>query len=111
MMSDLKSGVDYSTIISNYSEKLGASFFKAVDANGIQLGASAYDSNGQVIYTATTFDHFATDGYLTANGTVRGIIMIVLLGISAAAFIASGVIGYIRAKRLHNYLNSKGQNN
>jgi len=44
--------------------------------------------------------------WLSASGTFRGVFAIVLLIIAAAAFIAAGVIGYIRSKKLNTYLDS-----
>jgi hypothetical protein len=44
--------------------------------------------------------------WLPASGTFRGIFAIVLLLIAAATFIAAGVIGYIRSKKLNTYLDS-----
>lgn len=48
-------------------------------------------------------------GYLTMNGNVRAIIIIVLLGLAATSFIASGFINQIKSKKLNNYLTSIGE--
>ncbi|MCR5646724.1 MAG: hypothetical protein K6F81_00390 [Acholeplasmatales bacterium] len=44
--------------------------------------------------------------WLTTNGTARGVLAIVLLVLSACAFIAAGVIGVMKSNKLNNYLNS-----
>ena len=56
-----------------------------------------------------TSAYAATSGsyrWLPASGTFRGIFAIVLLVLAAATFIAAGVIGYIRSKKLNTYLDS-----
>lgn len=44
--------------------------------------------------------------FLPADGNFRGIFAIVCFVISAACFIAAGIIGYMRATKLSTYLNS-----
>ena len=44
--------------------------------------------------------------WLPASGTFRGVFAIIFLLIAAATFIAAGVIGYIRSKKLNTYLDS-----
>jgi hypothetical protein len=60
---------------------------------------------GKTIITAYT-DTKESYRWLPASGTFRGILAIVLLAIAAATFIAAGVIGYIRSKKLSTYLDS-----
>ena len=47
--------------------------------------------------------------WLTSNGYVRGVLAIVLLGLAAACFIYSGLIGMKKTIRLTKYLNSIGE--
>ncbi len=44
--------------------------------------------------------------WLPADGTFRAILAIVLLLVAAGTFIAAGVIGFIRSKKLNTYLDS-----
>ncbi len=96
MVKDIKNGASAETIVKLYTNKLGHSLIGGtpVDKNGI-----AITENG-----AGAFDHFITSGFLTANGHIRAIIMIVCLLIGAAGFIGSGIVGYTRARKLHKYL-------
>lgn len=97
MISQIKSG-DYQTygeVTSNFNYKLGASI----------IAGTPLDANGNnCTNDLSKFDHIATAGYFSANGNIRGIVMIILLAISAASFIAGGIIGYIKAKKLKDYL-------
>lgn len=56
--------------------------------------------------TAHYSDATAANAFLPASGYFRGIAAIVLLAISAAMFIAGGVIGYLQSKKLNTYLDS-----
>ncbi len=47
-------------------------------------------------------------GYLWSNGTFRGVLLIVLLGLAATCFIAAGFINYRKEKQLSSYLQSIG---
>lgn len=97
MISQIKSG-DYQTfgdVTKNFNDKLGASIL-----NGTPLDANGNNCANDL----SKFDHIATAGYFSANGNIRGIVMIILLVISAASFIAGGIIGYIKAKKLKDYL-------
>lgn len=99
MITDIKSG-DYSTysaVVSKYTGQLGASILK-----GTPLDASGNDCSKNL----ADFNHIATAGFFSANGNIRGIVMIILLIISGAAFIAGGIIGYIKATKLKKYLES-----
>lgn len=49
-------------------------------------------------------------GYLTPNGYVRAIIAIILLGIAAACFIASGLICIKKSRTLNKYIDSLKEN-
>lgn len=81
-------GVAYDEIQKEFTNKLGNSML------------------GLVKNDAGEYVGFKTTSYLTANGYVRGIILIVLLGIAAASFITSGVIGLQKSRKLHAYLES-----
>ncbi len=99
MISQIKSG-DYATygdVVKNFNGKLGASILNGtpLDANGNNCSNNLAD-----------FDHIATAGFFSANGNIRGIVMIILLIISAASFIAGGIIGYKKSTKLKNYLDS-----
>lgn len=99
MISDIKSG-DYATftdVANKYNGKLGASILNGtpLDVNGNNCSSNLAD-----------FDHIATAGFFSANGNIRGVVMIILLVISAAAFIAGGIIGYIKSTKLKKYLDS-----
>ncbi len=86
VLSRAKEGISYDVIKTEFTGKLGNSMLGLVsDADGNYIG-------------------FKTTSYLTANGYVRGIILIVLLGIAATAFICSGIIGIKKSKQLHAYL-------
>lgn len=86
------------------------------DINAAGGGKTAYDAvkNNYVSKLGETMigkwnettNSIDTTGYLTANGYVRGIILIILLGLAAACFFGSSVIGIRNSKKLHNYLNS-----
>lgn len=45
-------------------------------------------------------------GYLWSNGTFRGILLMIILGCAAACFISSGVICYLKQRKLNAYLDS-----
>ena len=67
-------------------------------------------------YIGTTItDYYRGDSlsihWLPANGNFRGILAMVLLACAAAMFIAAGVIGLIRSKRLSSYMSSLNQKN
>lgn len=88
VLSKAKDGISYETLQSEFTNKLGNSMLGLrTDADGVAVG-------------------FKTTSYLTANGYVRGIIIIVFLAIAAAAFICSGVIGIKKSKQLHSYLDT-----
>lgn len=57
---------------------------------------------GKVIYEGSANNVH----WLFTNGNFRGITAMVLLILSAACFIAAGVYGYLRAKKLYTYLDS-----
>jgi hypothetical protein len=99
LISDIKSGnySKFSEATYKFNNKLGASILEGtpVDKNGVNCSTNLQD-----------FDHIATAGFFSANGNIRGIVMIVLLVISAACFIAGGIIGYIKATKLKKYLAS-----
>jgi len=54
----------------------------------------------------TGYEGGQATAWYTSNGYVRGVLAMVFLAIAAAFFITAGVIGYIRAKKLHTYLES-----
>ncbi len=89
-----------------YQNKLGSSIINGtpVDANGNAISVENLKNDTSII------DHIATEGYLTANGNIRFVIMTLFLAIAAACFISAGVIGYIKSVKLRNYLNSKKEN-
>lgn len=97
MISQIKSGdyAKFGDVTKNFENKLGASII-----TGTPLDANGNDCSNNL----SDFDHIATAGFFSANGNIRGIVMIVLLLISAGCFIAGGIIGYIKAKKLHDYL-------
>ena len=70
-------------------------------AKYLETGSGAGLRLGQTIITTSS-----ATAWLPTSGTFRGILAIVLLICSALAFIASGIIGYIRSKKLTTYLNS-----
>lgn len=73
----------YNVAVTEYADKLGSSMIgKFVD--------------GSVKST----------GYLTANGYVRGIVLIVLLGCAGAMFLVSGLVNARRSAKLNKYLDS-----
>ena len=59
-----------------------------------------------VIPTSTSYT-----AWLPADGNFRAVLCIMFLIIAATAFIAAGVIGYIRSVKLAKYLDSIKQNN
>lgn len=86
LFNDLKAdGVDASTALSTaqteYKDKLGATVLGTL-------------KDGEI----------ATTGYLTSNGNVRGVLLVIFLGLAAFCFIASGVINYKRSTKLNAYL-------
>ena len=70
---------------------------------------SAKSMLGPSIYSHYEESATSSHGYFFANGTVRGVFIIIFLVASAALFIAGGVIGYIRSKKLTDYLASIGK--
>ena len=58
--------------------------------------------------TSKYTDATSSYAYFFANGTVRGVVTIIFLAASAGLFIAGGVIGYLRSKKLTDYLSSIG---
>jgi hypothetical protein len=103
--------VPVSIVIPNFK-----TFMKYVDAANAKTLAGddkiAYDSAvsnlGPSVYSKYLQDADSAHRYFFANGNVRGAVMIVLLAASAALFIAGGVIGYLRSKKLTDYLSSIG---
>jgi hypothetical protein len=95
-------GPKYDYIIEQFKYKLGKSIINGtpVDAKGNKIDKS------QLADSTTQLDHIATAGFLTANGNIRGIIMIFFLGVAAACFIVGGVTGYMKSVRLRKYLES-----
>ena len=87
-------------------------YFPQYDANwNATKGTAGYDTKEKAArFLGETITGSYTSGtsvrWLTNNGVARAFMAIVLLGIAAAAFIASGVIGYIRSRRLTVYLES-----
>lgn len=64
----------------------------------------AVENLGSTI-TAKNSSQFA-NAFLTPNGTVRGILAMILFAGAAGLFIAAGIIGYLRSQRLNKYLDS-----
>ena len=48
----------------------------------------------------------ANVNWLPADAHFRGIFALILLVITAAAFLSAGIIGYIKASKLENYMES-----
>jgi hypothetical protein len=104
MMADNKSGnFTWAQLLEKYGNVLGKSL----------LSGKPYDAAGNVIPNDSTalIDHVSTTGYMTANYTVRGIVMIVFLGIAAFCFIYGGYVGLKKSKQLKKYLASLNKNN
>ena len=84
----LSDGIDISTVQSNFKGKLGASMLGLNDSG----------------------DGFKTTSYLTANGYIRAIIIIVFLLVAAVSFIVSGYIGMKKTKKLQEYMSTLEEN-
>ena len=69
---------------------------------------SAKSFIGPSVYSAYESSSTSSQGYFFASGNVRGVFIIIFLIASAALFIAGGVIGYLRSKKLTDYLTSIG---
>ena len=72
-------------------------------------GTSTDTSYEQYLGKTITSAYAATSGsyrWLPANGTFRGMFAIIFLLIATVTFIAAGVIGYFRSKKLTTYLDS-----
>ena len=65
---------------------------------------NAVENLGATI-TAKNSSQFA-NAFLTPNGTVRGILAMILFAGAAGLFIAAGIIGYLRSQKLNKYLDS-----
>ena len=80
-------------------------------SKGIMTGdeyVSARSNLGPSVYTHYEAGASSSHGYFFANGNARGVVTIIFLAASAALFIAGGVIGYLRSKKLTDYLSSIG---
>lgn len=91
-------------------------FMKYVDAANAKtlsgedkvIYEKALSNLGPSVYSKYLSDVDSAHGYFFANGNVRGVVTIILLVASAALFVAGGVIGYLRSKKLTDYLASVG---
>lgn len=97
----------------NMLDGTDAGFSNAKAAYSNKLGATVIgdwvkevtDEAGNIITPA----HRVGTGYLTMNGNIRAVIILIFLLLASASFIASGVINYIRSTKLNNYLSSIGE--
>ena len=69
---------------------------------------SAKSFLGPSVYSNLESSATSAHGYFWADGNVRGAFIIVFIIASAALFVAGGVIGYLRSKKLTDYLTSIG---
>lgn len=79
------------------------SHYKKMISNGDE-SANAYVQKyfSPQVYTTSPDNR----GYMGTNGTLRGIVCIILIIISAVFFAFSGYVGYIKSKQLEKYLES-----
>lgn len=87
------------------------SYFNDLKADGkdpnsaLSIAQTEYkDKLGATVLGVLKDGEISTTGYLTANGNVRAIILIVFLGLAAFCFIASGFVNYTRSTKLNAYL-------
>ena len=99
------------SLIVNYSK-----YIKLLDINGDpaklaeRFGNAGKSEAGQML-GSTLIGKLSEDktsivktGYMTMDGRVRGIILMVILGAACACFLISGIINHIKSTKLHNYL-------
>lgn len=69
---------------------------------------NAYNMLGPSV-TSKYLGKNVSNAFFFPNGNARAITMIVMLSISAGMFIAGGIIGFMRARKLNTYLESINQ--
>ncbi len=70
--------------------------------------AEAKANLGPSVYSHYVSGATSSFNYFWASGITRGVFIIIFLIASAALFVAGGVIGYLRSKKLTDYLTSIG---
>lgn len=70
----------------------------------IDYGKYLQDSTNTGILGPTVTGTYLQNSYLPMSGYFRGIAAIIFLGLAAAAFIASGIVGLIKAKQYSEFM-------
>lgn len=89
------------------------SFTAAKEKYGSKLGATiigkwndaTFNDDGNLL----TEGYRTATGYLTMNGNIRAIIILVFLALAGVSFIASGIINIHKSNKLNNYLVEIGE--
>ncbi|MCR5786802.1 MAG: hypothetical protein K6G28_03805 [Acholeplasmatales bacterium] len=114
-VSDAKAGSStWADLMSRYNSTLGKSLLSGtpIDQNGNVISNNTILNNKLVpVDERIILDHVNTTGYLTANYTIRGLLMILFLGVAAACFIIGGLIGLKKSIMLKKYLTSLDKKN
>jgi len=101
LWSDIKnSGETWGNIVNKYNGSLGASI----------ISGTPKRADGTVVLPAdqaSDIQSITTSGYFSSDCNLRGAVMIVCLVLAAACFIGGGIIGYLKSKKLKDYLESK----
>lgn len=96
------------TNFATYSEYLDGNINGTLTEEELTKFKDAASNLGPSITSKYSTSATSSYAYFFANGTARGIVTIIFLAASAALFIAGGVIGYLRSKKLTDYLTSVG---
>jgi hypothetical protein len=95
----------YTPIILIWANNKFLDNYKGADDAAVKKTKEAMDYVGPSI-TESYYKHQYAFAYLFHNGLFRAIFVMVILGISGAAFISAGIIGMKRSRRLSTYLES-----
>jgi len=88
-------------LITNYS------IYQDCIAKGDRTSETYKNAFAKLEETITAYDGSTyANAFLSHSGTVRGVFAMVLFALAGAAFIAAGVIGFMRSKKLTTYLDS-----
>ena len=94
----------YNIYASNYeiTQKEGVSAAELADAQAKMKDAGYYLEDTITSYFGGSY----ANAFLSHSGNVRGVFAIICFAIAAAAFIAGGVLGMMRSRKLSTYLDS-----
>lgn len=96
------------TNFGTYMEYKDAAIAGTLSGDELTSFNNARANLGPSVYSHYELSATSSHGYFFANGNARGVVTIIFLVASVALFIAGGLIGYLRSKKLTDYLTSIG---